>query len=318
MNMAKSRLSVLFLIVAAIAQGTKVWADESAVLAQERAGAAEMRDTPIWYLRLPENGKVAFRGIVNFDNAGADGKAVIYPAPNAVGLLVAIAIHAAQVEASKNRQRENIINAADKVLQPYQTVLDGYAYAELMQSGAGKMALVGSKRLLAPTQATVADGWLIESALVFSLTQDQRAIVLENAIVVQTPGNTTKAAGYKNVVKVVSHAIVDDDPVSYWTANEGERLKQESASLLAESLDAALDDMLKASSAVGAPYKTVRYHEGSVKKTERAQVLGGYCHRITMRTLRGNLMIVPAEAEKTGETPAKDCYREPFSVVAQW
>jgi hypothetical protein len=318
MNMAKSHLSVLFLIVAAVAQGTKVWAAESAVPAPEQARVVAMRDTPIWYLRLPGNGKVAFRGIANFDNAGADGKGVVYPAPNAAGLLVAIAIHAAQIESSKNRQRKDLIEAADKVLQPYQTVLDGYEYAELMQSGADKMALVGGKRLLAPTQAAAADGWLIESALAFSLTQDQRAIVLENAIVIQAPGNTAKAAGYKNVVKVVSHAIVDDDPVSYWTANEGERLKQESASLLAESLDAALNDMLKASSAVDAPYKTVRYHEGSVKKTERAQVFGGYCHRITMRTLRGNLMIVPAEAEKPGEAPAKDCHREPFSAVAQW
>ncbi|MDR1461879.1 MAG: hypothetical protein LBI68_01895, partial [Azoarcus sp.] len=63
------------------------------------------------------------------------------------------------------------------------------------------------------------------------------------------------------------------------------------------------------------PHKTIRYWEGGIKKVERAQQLGEYCRRTVIRTLRGGLMIVPAEHENAANTAMKDCRREAFPVV---
>jgi hypothetical protein len=146
-----STLGALVLSTAAIVQSAEVLAGESDAPDRIQVHTAREGDAPIWYLRLPASGKVAFHGAVNFDNAGVGASGVPYPAPNAVGPLVAIAVHGAAVESSKNSQRKTITEAADKILAPYQTVLDSYEYVELMREGAGRMAAAGSKRTVIRT-----------------------------------------------------------------------------------------------------------------------------------------------------------------------
>lgn len=313
MNAGRAGLAALFAGLLAI-PGAAVRADEGeAPLPAETVQASE---APLWSLRVPADGAVAYRGIVNSDGVGAEVGSVPYPAPNAAVLLVALITHGIVIESSRSRQRSAREEAADAILQPYRAVLEGYRYDELMRLGIGKMAIAGGKQCVAPADGHPEGTWLVDSMPVFSLTQDQRALVLDNAIAVHAPGVPAES-GYRNVVRAVSQAMAGDDPVSFWTMDEGRRLKEVSAALLAESLDAALDDMRVRPQADEVPYKTFRYREGGVDKVERAQPVGEYCQRVVMRTLRGGLMIVPAGPGASGAEAEQGCQRASFSVAAQ-
>jgi len=245
-----------------------------------------------WSLRLPGDGKVSFRGMVGFDQAGTGGGAMLYPAPNAVGLLVAVLTHGAIVESAKSAQKEKMQTEANKVLSAYQDALNNFDSRDLMRRAADKAGTQSRVRMLEPTEDPGRD-MVIQSAPAFSLTQDQKAIVLDNAIGIQMPG-AVAIAGYQNSIRVVSAAREAEDPVAYWTGNNGEKLKDESAQLVAESLGIALQEIAAGAKAESFPYRTVRYREGAVEKMERAQVIHTGCERLLIRTLRGLLMSVPA------------------------
>lgn len=255
-----------------------------------------------WGLRLPADGKVSYRGVVGFDQAGTGGGAMVYPAPSAVGLLVAVLAHGAIVESAKNAQKEKMQTEANKVLSPYQDALNSFDSRELMRRALGKATSRANGRLIEQNDDPGQD-MVVQSVPVFSLTQDQKAIVLDNTIGIQMPG---AAAGsvYQSTIHVVSGAKEVDEPLAYWTSNNAERLKEESAQLVAESLVIALQYIAVDAKTQSAPFRTVRYREGSVEKMERAQVLSTVCERLLIRTLRGLLMSVPVSGNSA---PAQGC-----------
>jgi hypothetical protein len=204
---------------------------------------------------------------------------------------VAVITHGLLVEASKKSQKDDLQAAADRVLAPYKVVLDNFKYRDLMQLAVKKTSSGASASLIEaandPGHEVIA-----ESTPIFSLTQDQKAIVLDNAIVIRFP-DAAERATYRNSVRVVSTTKDLVDPAAFWTADDGRKLKDESAQLVAESLDIAFHD--RASTAPdGEPYRTIRYRQGIAEKIERAQVLSDQCNRLLIRTLRGTLMSVPA------------------------
>lgn len=260
---------------------------------QVHQGASRlMAKDATWSLRLPKDDKVAFKGVANFDQAGAGSLPMLYPAPNAAGLLAAVITHAVIADSAQTRQKNQLQEAADKVLLPYQAVLSTYSHKDLMQKGLEKTMSAGSKKLVEFSEKPGAD-WFIESTPVFSITQDHSAIILENAVSVYRP-NAPAAAAYENIVKVISHASSSKDLAVFWTANEGEKLKEESASLFAHSLDVAMSEAALGPGEGNAPHKTFRYFEGSVEKMERGQLVSERCNRVVIRNLRGWLMSIPA------------------------
>jgi hypothetical protein len=251
-----------------------------------------------WAVRAPKEERVVFQGAVSFDGAGSGAAGMLYPAPNLAGFLAAVITHGLLVESTKKGQKDKLQQEADKVLVPYQDVLNGYTATELMRRSVDKATTGRGKRLLDASQSGDT-GWLVESTPAFSLTQDQSAIVLDNGIAIYAPGDRANAA-YKNVVRVVSRPKAADDLAVFWTAGGGEKLKDESANLLAESLDIALNQA--AGDAGNAnPHKTFRYLEGGSEKMERGQLVSERCGRVVLKTLRGWLMSVPSRQ------PAADC-----------
>jgi hypothetical protein len=242
-------------------------------------------------LRVSAGERVAFRGVVAGEGpSGPDGQ-FLYPAPNAAGFLASVLTHAlisgSVQESRKSRQQE----AADAVLAPYRPVLDAITHATLMQRAIAHMRSPGAKRLLAQPESH-AQGWRVESVPVFSMTQDQTALVIDNAIAVFV---STTAAGpaHQYVVRVVSDPLDTQDPVAHWTGGDGEAMKESSARLVAASLDLALA-AARAPVADGPPvHRTVRYYEGGVEKMERGELLAEDCGRRLVRNLRGWLMSVP-------------------------
>ncbi len=104
-----------------------------------------------WTLRLPSEDKVVYHGVGSYDGAGVGSLYMLYPAPLAVGL-IAVLIHGLTNETSKKAQKDKMQDAADMVLLPYQAVLNGYTYRELMQRGLERTA-TGSTRALCLSKA---------------------------------------------------------------------------------------------------------------------------------------------------------------------
>lgn len=253
-------------------------------------GAAAQAVSPGWALRVPKAETVEFHGIASFDTAGVGAAGMLYPAPNVVGLLAAVLTHGALVEASKERQKSELQQAADKVLEPYQGVLSGFTYQELMQRAAARPE-AGVQSVLGADEPTPASGW-IESAPVLSMTPDRRALVLETALLLRTSAQSEPL--YQNTVRVVSASRPEGEAADWWSADGGEHLKAESAALMAESVRIALVDMQRASRTdTPGRQKTVRYTLGGAERIERAEVMSEDCAHRMLKTLRGWLLSVP-------------------------
>lgn len=258
-----------------------------------------------WSLLLPTNEKVNYRGVVGFDQAGTNGNAILYPAPNAIGFLAAVITHGVLVESAKNEQKEKLQAEANKVLLPYQNALDHFDTHDLMQRALKKSALRSRVGLLEQADHTGQRNTL-KNVPVFSFTQDQKAIILDNTIDMESPG-AAQTAHYQKTIRVVSGVKEVEDPLAYWSNNNGEKLKDESAQLVAESLNIALNDVNTGSAEVSSPYRTIRFREGSAEKIERAQVLNTHCGRLLIQTLRGQLMSVPTLRTAEGSSLAENC-----------
>jgi hypothetical protein len=263
-----------------------------------------------WLVRTPAEEKVQFRGVVSFENAGIGPHGMVYPAPNLIGFLAAIAVHGAISGSVQDKRLAALRESADKVLVPYQPVLDKISHATLLPPALAKATRGGAKRHL--TESEAPNQWVIESAPVFSMTQDQRALVLDNAFVVRGPELDAPVV-YQNVVRVVATPLPAGDekaPVSEtWLAEEGRRLREQSIELMGESIDLMFGELARGPAAAEErEQKTVRYHEGGVVKMERASPLAEGCERVVLKTLRGWLMSVPrlpAIGEDCAGSPAK-------------
>lgn len=291
------------------------------------AGSAAAQRT--WSLRLPAVDRVEFRGSVSADPAGLGTSAMVYPAPGVAGLLVAMAVHGLVNSSRLQNQQDQLRQADSQVLQPYEPVLAAFTHRQLMQAGVQKMSAPGGKRLLAASESAGGD-WLVESTPVFSMTQDQRALVLDNTVRIVAPGSSKTT--YAQTIRWVSAALAAPAPptatnapadsasaaapdpltptdqppapevdgiAALWLESQGLRLTDVSSSLFAATLDVAFNDALTPLGDVQAAHKTFRYFEGGREKMERAQLVSQRCDRTLIRTLRGWLMSIP--------TPATDC-----------
>lgn len=262
-------------------------------------------------LKLPAAETVSYRGMVNLDNAGMGPGQVMYPAPGLAGFLVAIATHGAIAEASKNAEKNKLQEAADKVLDTYREALGKFSNRELMHEALSRLTRGAGKGRLVDASGA-ADGWVVESFPIFTMTQDQSALVLENIVAVY-PAGKPEAARYKNVVKVVSDARSEAEPQATWAAQDARQLKDESIALYAHSLRLLLQEVERGATAEAEAQKTFRYPEGRASRIERAHLVHAACERAVVRTLRGWIMSIPVRksADETAPESCKNASRYP-------
>jgi len=115
-------------------------------------------------------------------------------------------------------------------------------------------------------------------------------VVLGHAASTDTPVTRT--------VRVVSAPLREADLRAAWSANGGALLKSTAVQLMADSLDVVLAQSRRPADDRG-PARTVRYQQGDAEKMERVQVLEETCARLVVRTLRGDLMVVPQRPAAT-------------------
>jgi len=267
------------------------------VVTERAAACAAVKAAPVWFLHiLGAGGKVSFHGVANLEMVDT-------PETSWGGDVILAAIGSATVRSARDRRYAEAIEAADRVLQPYRSVLDRFTTSELLRSSIAKTAFPDEKRPLTTEERTqFCNAWIITSEPVILMTQDQTTLVLGNMITIRAEDSAEHS--YKNIVKIVSRPISNVEPVAWWTAQDGARLKEQSAAMVAESIDVAWADMQVKLGGKDSAQQTVRYFEGGAKKVERAQVIREACGRIVMRTLRGGLMIVPSESGGAEQTKA--------------
>lgn len=254
------------------------------VLAAAFVGLTPVRaEPPPLVLALAGEAAPAWRGIGADEAAGAQGLGMLYPAPNAAGLLAAILTHALLVDSQRSAARDAAQAEADKVLAPHAPVI-----AALQGE-----ALVTAVRqaLPAPVQDT-ARGKVVQMQPRLAMAPDARTLVLDNVIRVHDV-ETAAVARFENTVRVISTPRGEDDPQARWTADEGRALRDEVVALLAHSVQIALAPLPAPDPQA---FRTQRYRFGTAQKMERGQPVAEGCARVVLRTLRDWLMSVSVTA----------------------
>lgn len=270
------------------------WAADST---ESAPGVWDATSERSWSLKLPDDGKVVFSGALDYAGGSAGSSFMPYPAPNAVAFVAAVVTHGLIVDSQKNSQRKKAQEYADKVLDPYQSILGTVSYQQLARLWAEDLQPGARRKLVGTTDSPGSDDWLIEATPVFLMAQDRRTLTLDALISIRAPSATENA--YQNRIRVISPAVGNEDPAGAWAAEEGKKLKEVSAWLLSESLNIAMRTAIDGSSNNDQPFRTIRYLEGTAEKMERAQLVSEHCGRLVIKTLRGSLMSVPVKASTT-------------------
>lgn len=258
-----------------------------------QAQAPAQPEVPLALKAPADVATVEFHGTAIVDAAGPGAAPMLYPAPGLAGFAAALITHGLINEGIRSKEQKARLEANDRVLEPYRPMLAEYKPAELLRAAAERLPWHGPKQAIEPNQVPAA-GWMVEVRPVFFLTQDQRALVLENLISAREVSSAT--ASLTMTVRVVSQPRTEENLPAAWSADSGAAMKAEAANLVAYSLLLAFGEARKQADA-NAAYRTVRYPEGGVEKIERAQVVAQVCNRMLIRTLRGWLLSVPAAAK---------------------
>jgi len=278
-----------------------------------RSGLAEEPPAPLphtanphsWVLNLPQDDVPVFSGQLEFEGAYVGMQSMLYPAPNAAGLLAAVVTHGLILESQKDSQRKKAKENADRVLDAYRPLLATLSLQQLSQGWLSRGQPGAARRLGGATPSSGDDDWLIEVVPVFLMAQDQRTLIMDTVVSVRPPA-AAGVSGFSGRIRVFSGSESDKDPAGAWLANEGRKLKEVSAWLLMESLDMATH-AAEGNMGEAGPFRTIRYIEGGTEKMERAQLISEQCGRLVIRNLRGEFMSVPARPPGLGGTADMRC-----------
>src|SRR5258708_25851215 len=195
---------------------------------------------PALSLRVPKEDLVSFAALANEDTVVGQPGYMMYfgPLPAA---LVGVVAHGVIESQKQARERKSKNSLSDLVLAPYQPSLSHFTNAELMRRTLDGLTTHGDKALI-PFAERAGPGWLIECSPQFFMTQDARALVLQNSIVIHSP-DAASPATFKNVFEVVARprASVGEDSENTWMIQDGPLLASPTPHLLPQSLTPALN-----------------------------------------------------------------------------
>jgi hypothetical protein len=293
------------------ADQTKIQLDAPAinesVLLQSQPGALTSAS---WALRLPQEKQVTFRGALNTDFAGGGAMHMMYYAPSAAGAIAALITHGLLNSGARKLEMNRLQKEADNVLSPYQAIIQEFKHEELFAMISEARIAVGQTRIALAEEAPSTE-WFFTIHPVFSMTQDQRALIADVAVSVFEPSKPA-APSYTNTVRVISSPVPEVDPLLFWGNAVNPPLKRQGAELVLTALELVIDQATskkgdaseeKHSAKNASVQRTVRYIEGGNEKVERAEILRIHCDRALLKTLRGGLMAVPLKStHELGQT----------------
>ena len=297
MNVCNLHRAILAIASFALSAGT------IPVCAAEEIPADREMSIPALSMRVPKEDLVSFAALANEDSVTGQPGSMMYAGP-APAALVGVIAHGVIESHRQAKEKKNKNSLSDLVLAPYQHSLSHFTNAELMRRALDGLTTHGDKALIGFSERA-GPGWLIECLPQFFMTQDARALVLQNSIVIHSP-DAASPATFKNVVEVVEEPrdTVGKDTENTWMIQDGAFLASASVDLLRESVDLALREIHGDFAGHAAAYHTVRYPRGGAERMERAQILSESPQRLVLKTLRGWIMSVPVVAEASGQSGA--------------
>lgn len=231
---------------------------------------------------------VRWAGIVPGNGDGESAGSVLYPAPTAGAFVAGLVAHGILSASARQGRRDAAQEAADAVLEPYAETLATIRQAELIKATSHHLAThtAGTGQGESDKEA------VLDYQPTFYLSPDERAMVLDLHITLMQSADED-GPRYRNVVRVVSQPVASENARAWWLEPGTERLRVQAGALLEQALLLALEDMQGALANTNTEQRTVRYLLGSDKLVERAAIIDQHCGWIQLRTLRGELMIVP-------------------------
>lgn len=261
----------------------------TAPLAQQAPAGA-----PVLSLRVQSDAPILIKGVVNMDAAGGGAGGMMYPAPNLIGLMVAVATHGVLADSTQRAERARIEAEADKVAVSYRAASAGFLHQHLLQSVSALPGGLASGAPLVPAAHVSQDHPVLLASPVYSVSQDERGLVLDAAMEWRRPGQTEPVT---MLTRAVTQPLDAGDAGKTWLQDGGARFRQEAATLLAHAIDASFRQLSASSAASSSTQQqTVRYWVGGAKRVERAAPLTSGCGYRAYRTLRGEILVVPSGA----------------------
>lgn len=230
-------------------------------------------------LRWPSTPPLSWSGIAGDESAGGTG-AMMYPAPHAGGLLVAILTHALLVNGSREVERTARQAAADEALTPYRTAIEAMGVELLTQALKARLATLPA----APHTPRIA---AIKPH--FRFAPDHSVLLLDAHIRILENDAASKVH-FDGVVQVVSSPQVGPEPLKQWLDADARAFREEVVAMLGHGVEIALK---LGRSAPTAPARTQRYAFGNQPRMERGQPFAMGCGRVVLLTLREVWMSVP-------------------------
>lgn len=235
-------------------------------------------------------------GAVNTDEAGSSYGAQMYPGYNGASFLAGILTHAiiqsgANAKAEKRRQE-----AADKVLDRYNLLGDGYLVSHLDWNEA-EVTVANNEVVLShaiPSEENSIAGPLYAAVFpILIMPHSEESLILQNEVRVYSVGDSQAPLHSATVEVVHSPDCGEDGAFEYWTGNESEQLHSAIQSMFSESIQLALNSETIKEAVVSKKTQTIRYLENGDKKVERGHVLDKTCDRVRFITLRGVIKSAP-------------------------
>lgn len=232
-------------------------------------------------LRWPETQALVWSGIPAGEPAGTTAS-MLYPAPNAGGLIVAILTHAVLVNGLRESEQQARQKTADQVLEPYKASID--------RLDATQLTTALQARWAANHAGQNAARRIVHLQPHFRLSADHRVIVLDARIRIQDAEAPPDRPAIDRLVHVVSSPRDGEDPMAIWLDNDAQHFREEIVTMLNHGIDIALN---VAPQPATASARTQRYLFGKETRMERGQPLAAGCARVVLWTLRESWMSVP-------------------------
>lgn len=242
-------------------------------------------------LRMGEGTWPVWQG-VGAGEASLNTGNMMYPGGGGLeGFLAAVITHGLILHSSRAAMRNEQQAKADQVLNPHRPAINGLTPEKL---------LAATRDQLSPADRQVQQ--VLEIRPAYTLSADERTLVLDNAIRVQSAQGTPQ----DRIVRVLAPALDAADPSAHWQQDQGQALQQQAATLLAHSIQLALS--IPPAAAEGKPARTLRYRSGATETMERGKLLAMGCDRIVLETLRGWVLSAPRADAKP-----QACASQPFA-----
>lgn len=234
--------------------------------------------------------KVDFRGVYDFDSNIDYGPVTYVGDAGMGGVAVQLLAQALITSSAQEKKLADQQASADRVLEPYLYMLDGFQQTDLVHDHDKYFFDV------LPSDPEDEDkGLVLQSLPIFFMSQNEREISLKHIVSVYAEDRETVL--YRNLIEVVHEPIELEEPIDYFILNDGENLKYYSNSMFRHSLAMVVADVLNEYDNDGLEAKSIRFTQNDASRFERGWEIGRDHEKVTIRNLRGWLISYPVSSE---------------------